>query len=505
MSEFDLKQQQINLQQLAIDSKKDESLGVAKPLHRLVIEKCVELEDELVQITVSQLRTGEDQLVSRTMAKLSGWKSTLQSIRSLYQDFQTKTAVHKLSSDEHTTIYAAVERTKVTLSEIVSITEDQDQQRQLFSLDTSNRGEQVKWPIFSGEPGEDFFKFKKDFLDAAVQNKTSTKNQVTKLKENIEGYAKSLVPSSVDDITRAFEILEHACGDTMRVVKHRVEKLMSVGPWPPEGTKDCYSRQVKWLVKVQTLLQEIVDLANTEDELADVIYNKEKLAQILRVFPTFIVDKLVKLPGYKETKFKKIIEKLEEFRETSQNREVIYGSGGSSTPQNVKPPPAQPEKIPTGHTFFPKPKNYADCRVCKVLQTQGGTNLFENHVSDYATGCPKFASLGNDQRLVIATEAKFCLKCMDKDVKFNFQHNRECPILDRKSSYSCKSERCSFHMWICNKHQDENRQQMERFEEQLRSKSGIRLVFMITKIVTQTEIWHRTIFTNSRFYSHLLC
>ena len=59
--------------------------------------------------------------------------------------------------------------------------EDQDLKRQLFSLDTSNRGEQIKWPVFGGEPGEDFFKFKKDFLDAAKQNRTSTKNQIIKL------------------------------------------------------------------------------------------------------------------------------------------------------------------------------------------------------------------------------------------------------------------------------------------------------------------------------------
>ena len=148
--------------------------------------------------------------------------------------------------------------------------------------------------------GQVFSKFKKDFLDAAVQNKTSTRNQVTKLKENIEGYAKSLIPSSINNITRALEILEHACGDTMKVVMHRVDKLMTVGPWPPEGSKDCYTKQIKWLIRVQTYLQDIVDLAKTDDELADIIYNKEKLAQILKLFPTFIVDKLLKIPGYKE-------------------------------------------------------------------------------------------------------------------------------------------------------------------------------------------------------------
>ena len=130
-----------------------------------------------------------------------------------------------------------------------------------------------------------------------MQNKTSTKNQVTKLKENIRGYAKSLVPSSINNITRALEILEHACGDSMRVIMHRVDKLLSAGPWPTEGSKDCYTKQVKWLVRVQTYLQDIVDLANTDGELANIVYNREKLAQILKLFPTFIVDKLVRIPG----------------------------------------------------------------------------------------------------------------------------------------------------------------------------------------------------------------
>ena len=244
----------------------------------------------------------------------------------------------------------------------------------------------------------------------------------------------------------------------MRVVSHRVDKLMSVGPWPQDGSKDCYLRQVKWLVKVQTLLQEIIDLANTEEELADVIYNKEKLAHILKLFPTFIVDKLVKIPGYKEAKYKSIIEKLEQFKDTAHNRELIFGSGGSSFPQKDKPSSTQQNNsssIPGGHTFFPKPRNYADCRICKVLQGQGGTDLFEQHISDYATGCPKFASLGNEQRLLIATEAKLCLKCMNKEVKFGRQHVRECPVIKKKNSFSCKADNCSFHMWVCNRHQDE--------------------------------------------------
>ena len=346
----------------------------------------------------------------------------------------------------------------------------------------------MKWPVFAGDAGEDFFKFKKDFLlYAAKQNRTSTRNQITKLRENLRGYAKTLVPTSISDISKGLDILEHACGDSMKVVTHRVNNLLKVGPWPQEGSKECYSRQIKWIISVQTNLQEIIELANAEEELGDIIYNREKLAQILKLFPSFIVDKVVKMPGYKEKKYKEIIAKLDEVKKVSQNRELIYGPGGGVSgsggdSKNQGNNQAKADKLPTGHTFFPQPKKYDDCRICKVLQAQGGSSgLFLNHISDYATGCPLFASLGTEQRFVVVKEAKLCPRCMGKDVTTSRDHFTKCPVLKKKNSYSCKSEKCTFHMWLCSRHPDANKEQMQKFEEQLRTKSGIRLVFMAGK------------------------
>ena len=147
----------------------------------------------------------------------------------------------------------------------------------------------------------------KDLKDCFVVLYRVTKNQVSKLRENLRGYAKSLIPASITEITAALDILEKACGDRMQVVTHRVTNLFKVGPWPTEGSKDCYSMQIKWVVNVQTLLQEIIDLANTDTVLAGIIYNKEKVAQILKIFPPFIVDKLAKLSGFDEAMCKQII------------------------------------------------------------------------------------------------------------------------------------------------------------------------------------------------------
>ena len=200
MTEFEresieLQKIKLNMKKEALEGKKNEALAVAQPLRHLVTVKCTELDEELDQITSTQILEGDDQLVIKTMQKLAGWKASMESIRATYQEFQTTTALYKLSQSEHTALEAAVKSTKDSLDSIILVAESEDDKRGLYSLDTSVRGEQVKWPVFAGDAGEDFFKFKKDFLDAAKQNRTSTRNQITKLRENLKGYAKTLVPT----------------------------------------------------------------------------------------------------------------------------------------------------------------------------------------------------------------------------------------------------------------------------------------------------------------------
>ena len=95
---IDLQRQQLALQQQEVSNKKEEALAVAEPLRKLVIEKCGELDQELEHIEIGQLVVGEDQLVTRTMMKISEWRKALERISDTYQDFQTKTAVYKLTS-----------------------------------------------------------------------------------------------------------------------------------------------------------------------------------------------------------------------------------------------------------------------------------------------------------------------------------------------------------------------------------------------------------------------
>ena len=190
-----------------------------------------------------------------------------------------------------------------------------------------------------------------------------------------------------------------------------------------------------------------------------------------------MVDKLGKIPGYKKEKYLSIIDKLDEWKVTSQNREKIYGASNTNQDKQSAKLTSQ-SNIPAGHVNYKQPRSLPSCRICQALKTQGvAITSFDGHLSDYATGCPRFAALSTDERIVVARETKYCINCMSKDVKYSFKHGRECPVKTKKNTYSCKKDSCLIHMWLCSKHKTENKDCMEKFATQLRSKSGITLVF----------------------------
>ena len=72
---IDLQRQQLALQQQEANNKQEEAVKIAQPLKTLIIEKCTDLDSELELVSVGELATGDDSLVTRTMQKLSAWKT----------------------------------------------------------------------------------------------------------------------------------------------------------------------------------------------------------------------------------------------------------------------------------------------------------------------------------------------------------------------------------------------------------------------------------------------
>ena len=77
-----------------------------------------------------------------------------------------------------------------------------DTSRNLNSLG-ARKVELVELPQFSGKVGEDFVTFRRKMEKAFISNRIATDDQVQKLRENLFGGAKLIVPEGMDDIDSA--------------------------------------------------------------------------------------------------------------------------------------------------------------------------------------------------------------------------------------------------------------------------------------------------------------
>ena len=134
MAEFgkviiDIQQQQLRIQQQAITTRRRRHSQ-----KKLIEDKGTSLQNELEQIPVTKIHSGDEQQVIRTMQKMSGWKLLAESTSSLYQQFLTKTAELPLPASEQTKVKAAVEAATAALANIFTAAEEEDEKRQLYSI-----------------------------------------------------------------------------------------------------------------------------------------------------------------------------------------------------------------------------------------------------------------------------------------------------------------------------------------------------------------------------------
>ena len=125
----------------------------------------------------------------------------------------------------------------------------------------------------------------------------------------------------------------------------------------------------------------------------------------------------------------------------------------------------------TSHNIFKKPKKFEDCRICCTLETDGvSTGLYEDHLSDEVTGCPKFQAMTVDERRSTSLNVRFCLKCFDKDVTFNAWHSKNCNVNKaHKLPNTCaKYPKCTMHAWVCPTHKDANKFKMTEFTKKFK-------------------------------------
>ena len=122
------------------------------------------------------------------------------------------------------------------------------------------------------------------------------------------------------------------------------------------------------------------------------------------------------------------------------------------------------------------------CRICKCLESRGDTaNLYENHLGNYATGCPRYAAMTTEDRFEITKEAKICMRCLDPKSTYVFRDGHKgCQISKtKKNRFSCLNANCSWHSWVCHSHKEDNKDLLNKFSSEL-AKKGLVFAFYST-------------------------
>ena len=107
--------------------------------------------------------------------------------------------------------------------------------------------------------------------------------------------------------------------------------------------------------------------------------------------------------------------------------------------------------------------------------------LFDNHISNYPSGCPRFISMSISERVKVCKDAKICFRCHDPSYVWKFtdikSNKHKCVSKSTKSRYICQNSNCKMHIWCCATHLSENEGSLKKFQEEIKAKFSLEFCF----------------------------
>ena len=192
--------------------------------------------------------------------------------------------------------------------------------------------------------------------------------------------------------------------------------------------------------KLEVILNKILDLSSRSSKLAHEAFSSATYRKLWARFPTNHIQKLVKVPGEDATRLEGIIEKIVKMREQAQLLDDECGNAAAAPEKKVG-------NKATAELFFRPARRFDECRICVHLSatSTAHSDLFENHLSNCATGCPKFMEATTELRKNLAKKVKLCSQCFHPEVIFSPPHLKECVFAKKKNKYSCTADGCKEH------------------------------------------------------------
>ena len=221
---------------------------------------------------------------------------------------------------------------------VIEDVEWEDQSRELYSL-VKSKPSNVSYPQFGGKDDEDFFKFEEELKKAFKKNQVQQGEQAKKLKENLKGLAKRILPSTNDNIDDCLQILRNMFADTANLTKARKSELLGLGPYPKHGSKapGHVRQQVEWLLKVELLMKDLFDLAAKDTNCYNEVYNMSMLHSVKNFFPLTIHSELnhkLKRHAPVKEQLDVILDHVQTMKEEQQ--ELYKDVGGADTGEGPK-------------------------------------------------------------------------------------------------------------------------------------------------------------------------
>ena len=461
---------------------KEKKLALAKAKSSTSI-----IKDDLADLTAEYTEhfnwiDAEDSAVQKAMRNIDKWKEKFTRIRKETRELEGIVNGEDLDelTDEMTRLKTQVSKTETELDEAVKDIKEADAEKGLLT-DRRDRTTPVQFPTFSGSPGEDYLEFSTKFEKAIEGNKIPKSDQLDKLREQLRGKAKNLVPVKTESIEKAWDILKSAFGDPMILLKFRKQGLLKLGSYPESLAKSNPQKVVEWCLELERLIDDFIKLGDRELRLEMVAYNDDTINSIVDLFPMRLVFRIEKQDAYGKDKLDAIVEILEEERKILQR--MALRTTPSSKNMSKSQENADTKSIghrvstiqPKGLSMFTNPRKLPSCRICMELEKRGDNrDLYESHQGNFPTHCPRWAAMSNEDRSEIAKAAKFCLMCMDPKITYNGASSsgtkHKCITNATKNRFSCSVQRCCFHSWVCLRHREENRALLERFHQEMQKR-----------------------------------
>ena len=299
----------------------------AEEQRRAMIE--VEIDHEKIAFAykslTKELRRCEDwsqadsHQIEVAMIKTKEWRAEFQKVQETLYHMRKTTLSGNLNTDLLSAAEAMVGLLDSLLHSCVAAIQNEDAVRCLYSLNQA-RDATVSYPSFGGGKLENFHKFETKLRSALKTNMVPRAELVKKLKENLTGTPRDIIPDTLHDLERALKILRDMYGDSARLVDGFKKKLAMMGPLPhPESLiPSKVTTKVTWLLELELSLKELLELAKLNQDNNAEIYNNTTIRAVKKLFPLEIHKELNEYHGTATEKLPHIVQYIVKLRERSQ-------------------------------------------------------------------------------------------------------------------------------------------------------------------------------------------